>query len=68
VQADCISGFSTGINMLVKAIAFAELAGLRAQYGIYSATLPVLVYAIFGGSKDLGVGPSPLVCLLLMQF
>jgi hypothetical protein len=68
VKADLIAGFSTGINMLVKAIAFAELAGLRAEYGIFSATVPVLVYAVFGGSKDLGVGPSPLVCLLLMQF
>jgi len=64
VVRDCVAGLSTGINLVVKSLAFASLAGVPPEMGLYSATLPALVYALLGSSPHLGVGPSPLVCLL----
>jgi len=40
-------------------------AGVPAVYGLYGAFLPVMVYAIFGSSRQLGVGPVAVTSLLI---
>ena len=51
--------------MLVpQAMAYALLAGLPPEVGLYAATIPVLVYALFGSSRQLAVGPVAIVSLL----
>ncbi|PKI35216.1 hypothetical protein CRG98_044382 [Punica granatum] len=46
-------------------MSYAKLAGLEPIYGLYSGFVPVFVYAIFGSSRQLAVGPVALVSLLV---
>ncbi|KAL2896467.1 putative sulfate transporter 4.2 [Bienertia sinuspersici] len=48
-----------------EAMSYAKLAGLAPIYGLYSGCLPVFVYAIFGSSRQLAVGPVALTSLLV---
>ena len=51
--------------MLVpQGMAYALLAGLPPEVGLYAATVPVLVYALLGTSRQLAVGPVAIVSLL----
>ena len=51
--------------MLVpQGMAYALLAGLPASYGLYASTVPAIVYALFGTSKHMPVGPPALMALL----
>ena len=62
---DLAAGFKIGLVLIVQSIAFSGLAGLPPMMALASAVFPVTVYAIFGGSKHLSVGPEALPCLLL---
>jgi SulP family sulfate permease len=64
LKNDAIAGLSTALNQVPKALAFATLAGLPPEYGLYAAQLPPLIYVLFGSSPNLGLGPSALVCIL----
>nr|CAD1817601.1 unnamed protein product [Ananas comosus var. bracteatus] len=46
-------------------MSYAKLAGLHPIYGLYSGLVPVFVYAIFGSSRQLAIGPVALVSLLV---
>lgn len=51
--------------MLVpQGMAYALLAGLPASYGLYASTVPAIVYALFGTSRHMPVGPPALMALL----
>lgn len=51
--------------MLVpQGMAYALLAGLPASYGLYASTVPAVVYALFGTSRHMPVGPPALMALL----
>jgi len=58
LRGDVISGTTVGIMIMPQSIAFASLSGLPPEYGLYSALTPGIVYAIFGTSKDVSVGPT----------
>lgn len=62
---DCIAGLSVAAVALPVGIAYAEIAGVPAVYGIYSAFLPLLVYALFGSSRLLITGPDAATCLMV---
>ena len=62
---DCIAGLSVAAVALPVGIAYAEIAGVPAVYGIYSAFLPLLVYAFFGSSRQLITGPDAATCLMV---
>lgn len=49
--------------LIPQAIAYSSLAGLPPQYGIWGAQIPLLVYALFGTSRQLAIGPVALVFL-----
>jgi sodium-independent sulfate anion transporter 11 len=49
---------------LVQGIAYAMLAGLPPQYGLYSAFMSCFVYAVLGGSMSLNIGPTAIVALM----
>ena len=61
-----IAGLTVGIVILPQAIAYAFLAGIPPIYGLYSALVPLLVYAIFGTSPHLSIGPVAITSILLM--
>ncbi|XP_037034346.1 sodium-independent sulfate anion transporter-like [Bradysia coprophila] len=62
--SDAIAGITVGLTVLPQALAYATLAGLQPQYGLYSAFVGCIVYAFFGGCADLTIGPTALLALM----
>jgi len=50
--------------LIPQSLAYALLAGLPAQVGLYASILPLVVYAVFGTSRTLSVGPVAVVSLM----
>ncbi len=69
---DLSAGVAVGLVLFVQGVAFAALAGLPASVGIRSCVVPLLAYAVFGASRQVGIGPtvinSPFLSTLLDEF
>ena len=52
------------IMLIPQSLAYATLAGLPPQMGLYASILPITLYAVFGTSRSLAVGPVAVVSLL----
>jgi sulfate permease, SulP family len=61
---DLTAGLTVGAMLVPQGMAYAQLAGLPPEIGLYSVTLPLLVYALFGTSRQLAVGPVAVVSLI----
>ncbi|KAK7868450.1 hypothetical protein R5R35_011203 [Gryllus longicercus] len=66
--SDAVAGFTVGLTLMPQSIAYASLAGLSAQYGLYTAFMGSLVYTFFGTIKEVSIGPTSLMALLTFQF
>lgn len=66
--ADFIAGLTLGLTMIPQSIAYAALAGLPSQYGLYSGFLGSLIYVFFGSIKEVSIGPTSLMSLLTLQY
>ena len=64
VKADFLAGLTVALVLIPQSMAYAQLAGLPAYYGLYAAFLPVAVAALWGSSNQLGTGPVAVVSLL----
>ena len=64
IKADIIAGVTVGFVIVPQSMAYAQLAGLGPQYGLYASFLPVLIGAIMGSSRQLSTGPVAVVSLL----
>ena len=64
IRSDVAAGVTVGAMLVPQAMAYALLAGLPPEVGLYAATVPVLAYAVFGTSRQLAVGPVAIVSLL----
>jgi len=64
LRNDLTAGVTVGAMLVPQAMAYALLAGLPPQIGLFAATLPVIAYALFGTSRQLAVGPVAIVSLL----
>jgi len=64
IKADFLAGLTVGFVIVPQSMAYAQLAGLGPQYGLYAAFLPVLVGAVMGSSRQLSTGPVAVVSLL----
>ncbi len=64
LRSDLAAGLTVGAMLVPQAMAYALLAGLPPEIGLYAATVPVIVYALFGTSRQLAVGPVAIVSLL----
>ncbi|BAT83082.1 hypothetical protein LR48_Vigan03g012300 [Vigna angularis] len=64
-QVDLMAGITVGVMLVPQSMSYAKLAGLEPIYGLYSGFVPIFVYAIFGSSRQLAVGPVALVSLLV---
>ena len=64
LQTALVPGLTVGFMIVPQAIAYALLAGLPPIYGLYSSTMTVFVYSLFGSSSSLSVGPVAMVSLL----
>ena len=65
LSRDLIAGVSVAAVQVPTAIAYANMAGFPPQIGLYASMLPVLVYALFGSSRQLIVGPDAATCALI---
>lgn len=65
LRADTIAGLLGAVLVLPQAIAFAMLAGLPPQYGLYTAIVPCVVAALFGSSRFVMSGPTNALSLAL---
>lgn len=61
---DLTAGLTVGAMLVPQGMAYAQLAGLPPEIGLYSVTLPLIVYALFGTSRQLAVGPVAVVSLI----
>ena len=62
---DLSAGLTVGVMLIPQGMAYAMIAGLPPVYGLYAAMVPQLVYAIFGTSRQLAVGPVAMDSLLV---
>lgn len=65
---DLVAGITVGLTLIPQGIAYASLAGLEPQYGLYSALCGGIVYAIFGTIPELNIAPTALLSLLTFQY
>lgn len=63
--ADLLAGIITAVLLVPQAMAYAVVAGLPPQVGLYASVLPSLAYALFGTSPYLGVGPVAVNALMV---
>ncbi len=64
IRADLVAGITVALVLIPQSMAYAQLAGLPAYFGLYASFLPVMVAALWGSSKQLGTGPVAVVSLL----
>ena len=64
VRADIVAGITVALVLIPQSMAYAQLAGMPAYYGLYAAFLPVIVGALWGSSRQLSTGPVAMVSLL----
>lgn len=64
IRADVIAGLTVALVLVPQSMAYAQLAGLPAYYGLYASFLPVIVGALWGSSRQLATGPVAVVALL----
>ncbi|TCV89587.1 SulP family inorganic anion transporter [Sulfurirhabdus autotrophica] len=64
LRADIIAGVTVALVLIPQSMAYAQLAGMPAYYGLYAAFLPVMVGALWGSSSQLATGPVAVVSLL----
>ncbi len=63
-SSDLIAALIVTIMLIPQSLAYALLAGLPPEAGIYASIVPILLYAVFGTSRALAVGPVAVVSLL----
>jgi SulP family sulfate permease len=66
LPGDALAGLIVATLLIPQAMAYALLAGLPPQVGLYASLLPLAVYALLGSSRYLSVGPSALLSLLIV--
>jgi len=66
IRADVLAGLTGAIVVMPQGIAFALLAGMPPQYGLYAAVVPCLIAALFGSSRLMVTGPANAISLTTM--
>ncbi len=64
LKTDVLAGITVALVLVPQSMAYAQLAGLPAYFGLYASFLPPIVAAIFGSSRQLATGPVAVVSLL----
>jgi SulP family sulfate permease len=64
-KGDLIAGITVGIILIPQGIAYALIAGLPPIYGLYCALVPQVMYAVFGSSRQVAIGPVAMDSLIV---
>ncbi|XP_071796463.1 sodium-independent sulfate anion transporter-like [Asterias amurensis] len=65
---DVIAGLTVALTVIPQSLAYASIAKLPVQYGLYSAYIGCFVYCFLGTCKDISVGPTAIMSLLVASF
>ncbi len=65
LTADLLAGITVAMMLIPQAMSYAMLAGVPPYMGLYASVLPLIIYALFGTSRHLAVGPVAMVALLV---
>lgn len=65
LQQDFFAGLTVGLMLVPQAVAYAALAGMPLETGLYASIAPVLVATLLASSARLGVGPAALTALMV---
>jgi len=66
LTGDLSAGLIVAIMLIPQGMAYAMLAGLPPVIGLYASTIPLFIYALFGSSRQLSVGPVAMLSLLVL--
>lgn len=64
LKSDIVAGLTVSLVAIPQSLAYAQLAGVPAHYGLYAALIPTLMGALFGSSNQLSTGPVAMTSLL----
>ncbi|KAK7930224.1 hypothetical protein WMY93_006619 [Mugilogobius chulae] len=64
LQMDVLAGLTVGLTAIPQALAYAAVADLPVQFGLYSAFMGGFIYTVLGTSKDVTLGPTAIMSLL----
>jgi high affinity sulfate transporter 1 len=64
LSADVLGGLTAGAVVIPQAMAYASIAGLPVQVGLYTCMTPMLVYALLGGARTLSMSTTSTVAML----
>ncbi|WP_321493995.1 SulP family inorganic anion transporter [uncultured Desulfobacter sp.] len=67
LRADLLAGLTGAFIVLPQGVSFAMIAGLPAQYGLYTAIVPPVIAALFGSSRHLVSGPTTAISIILFS-
>ncbi|PND38859.1 sulfate transporter [Paucibacter aquatile] len=67
LRADVMAALVVSVLLIPQSLAYAMLAGLPPQIGLYASLLPLLAYALWGSSPVLAVGPVAVLALMIAQ-
>lgn len=67
IRADLIAGLTVAIVVVPQAVAFAAIAGMPPQYGLYAGMIPPIIAAFFGSSWHLMSGPTTAASIVLLS-
>ncbi len=65
LRADAIAGLTGGLVLVPQGVAFATIAGMPPEYGLYAAMLPAVVAALWGSSWHLVSGPTTAISIVV---
>ena len=64
LRGDLSAGLTVGVMLIPQGMAYAMIAGMPPIYGLYAATIPIILYSMLGTSRQLAVGPVAMISLL----
>ncbi|VAW67420.1 Sulfate permease [hydrothermal vent metagenome] len=67
LKADLIAGFTGAVIVLPQGVAFATIAGLPPEYGLYTAMVTPIIAALFGSSHHLVSGPTTAISIVIFS-
>jgi sulfate permease, SulP family len=67
LRADLAAGLTCGLILVPQGVAFATIAGLPPEYGLYAAMVPVVVAALFGSSWHMVGGPTTAISVVVFS-
>src|SRR5688572_32485503 len=67
LRADLLAACVVSILLIPQSLAYALLAGLPPQAGLFASLLPLVAYAACGSSRLMGVGPVAVIALMVSQ-